>query len=194
MIRREAESEAAKIKFLKNVYHNWLVKKNSRCDQLFTDVPFSEPPKELNELVELLKESYPHTKDISSMWKNKANTITMPSTGYVGRLVTKISWCYALRDIEKELAEIEKKAFIEEYIANNAERIQKIINQIEGDKNIRGLRKLVGNNSNSNNNLLKFPPREEELKGLFNAPVSSNKTRSRKRKNRKTRKTLRKRN
>ena len=33
-------------------------------------------------------------------------------------------------------------------------------------------------------NLLKFPSREEELKGLFNVP--SNKTRTRRRKNRKT--------
>jgi len=35
-----------------------------------------------------------------------------------------------------------------------------------------------------NNSLIKFPPREEELKGLFNVP--SNKTRTRRRKNRKT--------
>lgn len=180
IVRREAIAEASKVAFFKDVIRTWLNKKGG-CDRIFparSVVP--SMPSELKEGVELLKESYPHA-NVEMVWKEKAKVAKSQVSGYVYPETSNYDWCMTLLQTEKELVQGEKDAFIQDYISTKADRIQKIVNEIEGDKNMIGLRKLVGNNSN--NNLLKFN-REEELKGLFNAP--SNTTRSRKRKNRKT--------
>jgi len=69
----------------------------------------------------------------------------------------------------------EQQASYGTYKPTKANRNSNLLNR---NSNLLGL-------YNVNNTLLKFPPREEELKGLFNASAP-NKTRSRKRKNRKT--------
>jgi len=193
-IKSEAETEAEKQKFDKMIISSWLNTKSTRgdCDGLFPEGNMMTPggvlPERLEEGFNLLKENYPHfdvnPKDnIFIILKGKLEGRKTQVLGYgINPQIAGTSWCGALRDTEKELQLKEKFRFIENYIKENQPRVQRLINEINSKTEMAGLRKLVGNNSN--NNLLKFN-REEELKGLFNAPAS-NKTRSRKRKNRKT--------
>jgi hypothetical protein len=191
-IKSEAEKEAEKQKFDKMIISSWLNTKSSRgdCDGLFPEGNMMTPggilPEKLEEGFNLLKENYPHfdvnPKDnIFVILKGKLEGRKTQVYGYIGPAIAGKSWCGALLDTEKELQLKEKFRFIENYIKENQPRVQRLINEINSKTEMAGLRKLVGNNSNAN--LLKFN-REEELKGLFNVP--SNKTRTRRRKNRKT--------
>jgi len=188
-IKSEAETEASKINFDKMIISSWLRTKSRRgdCDGLWDDSHTVDPkgfnsiPEKLEEGLNLLKENYPHF-DVLTIIKSKLDMCKTQVLGYgLNPQIAKISWCYAFGLAERELQLREKDKFIEDYIKENQPRVQRLINEINSKTEMAGLRKLVGNNSNAN--LLKFN-REEELKGLFNVP--SNKTRTRRRKNRKT--------
>lgn len=189
MIRREAVAAADKQSFPKDIVRGWLNKKGG-CDKIFPVRKFaSDMPSELSEVVKLLKTAYPHT-NVELVWKEKAKYAKSQISGCTYPETSNQDWCMTLFQVEKELPQVEKDALIQEYITTNQPRIQKLVNQIEGDKNIIGLHKLVG--VEPNENLLKFN-REEELKGLFKsrpALLTPNalKAMSKSRKSKKTRK------
>jgi hypothetical protein len=142
-------------------------------------------PEKLNEAFNLLKAAYKNA-DIELAIKNnlhgRGEQEILMGNSPPNIHLCNIDWCDAMKAaeegttytisqninkvIDKDIIPQERAAFIKEYMAKNAERIQKMINEAESKEQMDGLEKLVG--IVPNNDLLSFPSREDELNTVFN--------------------------